>query len=202
MTEIRPEHIEWAVVDRLMKMLKVPGHDNFHVTETFAYFSSVLCWVLQHVRISGREQETPGDCRAASLATALEQESIHAEPWCIQLGLPVAASIRIPAAEGFADHNVMQFMKNLRDAVAHGDARNVKPFHSRGSGADRRLLGFTFQCAELKNRKPVWSGSITLLQSDMRHIATTLAKLYCDAVSGKSEDFMGDARRHVKEAAA
>ena len=82
--------------------------------------------------------------------------------------------------------------------VAHGDTRNVGPFHSKGQGAHHQLLGFTFRCAE----RAGWIGEITLLEADMRQIATTLAKLYCNAVSGNSSDFADDARRHVKETAA
>ena len=202
MTEISREHVDWHVVDRLRRMLEAPGHRDFSVTETFALYSSVLCWVLQHVRISKDTRATLGDARAADLAKELELQSILSDPWRIPLTPRVVEKAAIPQARGFIDHKALRFLKNLRDAVAHSDARNVEPFHSPGRGADRKLLGFTFKCAEIKDRKLDWSGEITLLESDMRVIATTLADLYCKAVSGNSEDFAGDARRHVKETAA
>lgn len=52
MVEIRTEHVEWAVVDRLGQMLdEVPPPSEFNVTHSFALFSSILCWTLQHLRI-------------------------------------------------------------------------------------------------------------------------------------------------------
>jgi hypothetical protein len=207
MTEIRREHVEWAVVDRLRLMLEAPRHGDFNVTETFALFSSVLCWVLQHVRIGKDARRTLGDSRAADLAEKLEQQSVHAATWCIPL-LPRAVSdASVPEAHGFDDHHTaLRFLTNLRDAVAHGDARNVEPFHSPGRGMDRNLLGFSFKCEEYKGRgkqrRLIWSGDITLLEADMRQIATTLATLYCDAVSCHSFDFANEARRHVQETAA
>lgn len=202
MTEIRREHVEWVIVDRLRRMLEAPRHPDFNVTETFALFSSVLCWVLQHVRIGKDARQTFGDDKASELAEELKRQLVHAEPWRIPLTPRVVEKVAIPEARGFDDHNALRFLKNLRDAVAHGDARNVEPFHSQGRGADRTLLGFTFKCAEFRDRECVWTGEITLLESDLRRIAIELARLYCDAVRGDSEDFAADARCHVKETAA
>ena len=158
-------------------MLEAPRSRDFSVTETFALYSSVLCWVIQHVRIGKDVRATSGDARAAELAKELEQVSIIAEPWRIPLVPRVVTNVAIPEARGYGDHKALRFLKNLRDAAAHGDARNVEPFHSLGRGANRKLLGFTFECAEIRDRKLVWGGEITLLESDMRRIASTLAEL-------------------------
>ena len=81
MTEIRREHVEWAIVERLRRMLEAPRHPDFNVTETFALFSSVLCWVLQHVRIGKDARQTFGDDKASELAEELKRQLVHAEPW-------------------------------------------------------------------------------------------------------------------------
>jgi hypothetical protein len=114
--------------------------------------------------------------------------------------------IHIPAATGFNGHTAIRFAINLRDATAHGDARNVRPFHTkRNRGADRQLIGFTFDCAEKDQsdrRRISWKGSITLLEADMRRIAANLAKVYCHVMQGGDEHFGPDAAAHVKEVAA
>ena len=100
MTEIRREHVEWAVVDRLRHMLEAPGHRDFSVTETFAMYSSVLCWVLQHVRIGKDARATAGDAWAADLANKLDQQSIRAEPWRMAHVPRIVGKIAIPEARG------------------------------------------------------------------------------------------------------
>ena len=155
-------------------------------------FSSILCWVLQHVQIPENQQKNLEDLDAAKLKVLLSEQSICKKPWEIPI-FKRDVPVPIPAARNFVNLNAFDFLKKLRNAVAHGDARNIEPFHSEGRGADRLLLGFTFRCAE---------GEITLLESDMRRIATTLAEVYCNALSRGSQSFTEDAHRHVKERAA
>ncbi len=47
--EIRQEHIEWVVVDRLRTMLDHTSQDEFDVTHAFALFSAICGWVRQRV---------------------------------------------------------------------------------------------------------------------------------------------------------
>ena len=187
MVEIRTEHVEWAVVDRLGQMLdEVPPPSEFNVTHSFALFSSILCWTLQHLRIGEKDRRSDGDRVAAWLCEQLENEDISAEPWAIRMVERAIQGAKVPAPRNFGEHKALRFLKNLRDAMAHGDARIVVPFHTRSHGVDRALLGFLFNCEEHKyidrKRVVVWTGEIILLEQDMREIGLKLAKRYCDAL--------------------
>jgi hypothetical protein len=183
MTEITRDHVEWALVDRLRLMLEGPPHKRFNVTQTYALFTSVLSWVMQRVRIKSHDIVSQDDKVASDLFKKLEGESIGADPWSVHV-VPAARTERVGATsvfistpKGFEAHTVGRFLINLRDATAHGDARNVQPFNNGSS-----LVGFTFSCAEFRDRKRVWDGKITLLEADMRRIGIQLAKRYCDAI--------------------
>lgn len=207
MTEITKDHIEWAMIGRLRLMLEEPPHQTFNVTQTYALFTSVLCWVMQRVRIKAHEIHSKDDKAASSVFKRLEGDSISANPWRIHVA-PTGriervgtVGVPVPVPQGFEAHTAARFLINLRDATAHGDARNVEPFN-----VSSLLVGFTFSCAELKNRKKVWDGRITLLETDMRRIAIQLAKLYCDAIRHsephRRDDHFGSDASSIKEAAA
>lgn len=193
MTEITQEHVEWAIVDRLRQMLDHPS-EEFKATETYALFTSTLCWVMQHVRIPEREARNDKDRAVRALREKLAATPVSEPPWEIQA--PVVERIKregfhgfaIPPARNFAEHNVARFLKNLRDATAHGDGRNVSPFNSHGL-----LLGFTFSCSERERGRVTWEGDVTLLRSDMRRIGMELCRQYCDAVQHGSSRWGKDA---------
>jgi len=207
MTEITKEHVEWAVVDRLRQMLERPS-EEFKATETYALFTSALCWVLQHIRIPEREAQHDKDRAARALWERLETTPVSDPPWSIHA--PVTGRIKreglrgvaIPPTRGFTEHHVARLLKNLRDATAHGDARNVSPFNAHGL-----LLGFTFSCSERERGGGIaWTGEITLLRSDMRRIGLELCRLYCDAIRDSfsrwgKEAFEADAASIQEEAA-
>lgn len=50
---IADEHVEWAIVNRLKAMLDEPPPTPFHVTQTFALFSSVLLWTKNRAWVAG-----------------------------------------------------------------------------------------------------------------------------------------------------
>jgi hypothetical protein len=81
---------------------------------------------------------------------------------------------RASAPQGFETHTAQRFLINLRDATAHGDARNVEAFNKDGL-----LVGFTFSCTPPRES---WYGKITLLEPEMRRIRIELARLYCGAI--------------------
>jgi hypothetical protein len=114
-------------------------------------------------------------------------------------------SVAVPAAENFEKHKIHRFLINLRDATAHGDARNVSPFNLQ-IGSECLLAGFTFACSEFKDRKIVWEGKITLLEKDMRRIGNHLAKIYCDALRRseqyRRDDHFGSDAASIRETAA
>jgi hypothetical protein len=211
MTEITKDHVEWAVVDRLRFMLEQPPHQTFNVTQTYALFTATLCWVMQRIRIKFQEISSKDDKVAHNLFKKLEGASILTEPWCIQIASTEriervgATTVSVRAPQGFEAHTAERFLINLRDATAHGDARNVEPFN-----AGDLLAGFTFSCVEFegigRNRKKAWGGEITLLEPDMRRIGIQLAKLYCDAIRRsephRRDGNFGSDASSIKEAAA
>jgi hypothetical protein len=211
MARITDDHREWAVVGRLRRMLEEPPHNTFSVTQTYALFTAVLCWVMQRIRNSKIENEA--DRIAASVFEHLSSKRISDQPWAISLA-PSGRIARIgtdafhvQAPSNFEDHTASRFLINLRDAVAHGDARNVSPFNVP---TERVLAGFTFRCSERHKkdrRKVVWRGEITLLEDDMRRIGGHLAKIYCDALRRseahrKDSHFGTNAARSLREVAA
>ena len=197
MTAITDDHVEWAVVNRLQKMLEDPDppHRQFNVTHTYALFTSILCWTLQRMRADDANQPF------ASLLQKFQGEKVRDAPWHIKVEqsevvpMTEASRLGVGAFPEFADRSAAQFLIDLRNGVAHGDDRVVKPYHRRTSGGpERSLIGFTFQLEETKGRgkdkKVVWKGAITLLESDMRRIGSALADRFCKALRHS------DANRH------
>jgi hypothetical protein len=188
MSEITKDHVEWAVVDRLRLMLEETPHEQFNVTQTYALFSSILCWVVQRIRIPTHEIVSRNDRIAHQLSKTLSQVPVRDDPWRIHVVStpriePIGSRrILIPAPENFeTTHTAFRFLKNLRDATAHGDARNVLPFSE-----EHFLFGFTFSCAEFnKDREKTWDGKITLIENDMRQLGIELARTYCNAIRPK-----------------
>lgn len=45
MTMIKEDHVEWAVIDRLQKLLEGAPHPEFNVTHSLALFLGILTWV-------------------------------------------------------------------------------------------------------------------------------------------------------------
>lgn len=184
MGQIPQDHAEWAVVDRLRQMLVKP-EGPYLASQSYALFSTILCWVTQHMRVHQNYQFTPGDRAASALHAALRTEAVTDDPWCIwtepaaRIG---AGGVQVPRPEGFEHHDAARFLINLRDAMAHGDARNVKP-HNHGEV----LVGFSFECSEIRNRQVAWQGRIVLLRSDMQRIGGALAARYCDAIKGADQ---------------
>lgn len=212
MTHITDDHVEWAVVGRLRLMLEERPHEKFNVTQTYALFTTILCWVVQRIRTPRHEINSPDDRIVHKLFQTLSEAEIADDPWRINVA-PArriesmgSHTVAVPAPTNFERHTVRRFLINLRDATAHGDARNVSPFHVSPVGSKRLLAGFTFACAEISDRRRTWEGKITLLEQDMRRIGIQLAKTYCDALR-RSEPHRGDSHfgsdaASIREAAA
>lgn len=215
MTAITDDHVEWAVVGRLRLMLEEPPHRTFNVTQTYALFNTILCWVMQRIRINPNDAKTRNDRLAADILKKLSNQRILEEPWSIQMAASGriahigSHSIHVPAPLNFTDHTVERFLINLRDATAHGDARNIEPFHVENRDS-RLLAGFTFRCIEIdrrQGRRIAWQGQITLLEDDMRRVGLHLAKTYCDALRHSEAHrhdgrFGSDAAISIRETAA
>lgn len=174
---ITDEHMEWATVHRMRDMLE-NVHDDYKVTHTYALFTTILCWVMQRIRTNGADRI---DQRAQSVLETLENEIISDQPWEIwtndaddqQLVQDMPRRGPFPEFGGFT---AARFLTTLRNATAHGDARNIRPVNRGGI-----LVGHEFRCSEKGQRRVTWHGKIVLERRDMKRIGIALADRYCKA---------------------
>lgn len=191
--KITDEKMEWATAHRMRDML-VNVHDDYKVTHSYALFTTILCWIMQRVRATGHADI---DRRARALLHELQNEQISDPPWSIWTDgeRPNAEGRRFPMRGRFTDFrgfDAARFLTALRNATAHGDARNIRPVNRNGL-----LIGHEFRCTE-RDGQPPWRG--------MRRIGIALADRFCAALSAPHEDqdrlhFEGEANRIREEAA-
>lgn len=190
--EITEDHLEWATVDRLREML-ASVHDNYKVTHTYAIFTATLCWVMQRIRANGNQ---PNDLRARALYDELAAEKAVDAPWRLRTdgNEPQLANF-IPGGgvQNIVDLSALDLLVALRNAVAHGDSRTVRPFNRQGW-----LVGQNFKISGQG-----WSGEARLNRADMRHIGELLATRFRSALETNRQEqpnFIDDAK-HVQEPA-
>ena len=167
MTDITKAHAEWAVVDRLRAMLNETPHADYNVTQSYGLCVAILAWVMQRVRTPENSANSPEDRAAISVKTALNAQNVEALPWGVKTG-----GLR-PVNSDFLGFTAFNFLKWLRDASCHGDARQVVPVNSGSS-----LLGFEFRAAAKKDQER----SLILTEIDLRRIGIGLATMYCQAL--------------------
>lgn len=201
--EITEDHAEYAVVERFRDMLN-GSREPYRVTSAYAFFTAILCWSAQRMRSTPEANATACDIAANRLWQGLGGEVITDAPWGIRIatsqatgnGDPPASFVAVASAE-FKDHTVDRFIKNLRDAVAHGDARNVRPINHGG-----KLRGFEFCCSERRKSKIVWSGKVVLLGNDMVRVADEIAARFCREMEASTkQSYLKVDSRNIEEAA-
>jgi hypothetical protein len=203
-TAITKKHIEWAVVDRLRAML-AEGHPEFGVTHAFSMFQAILCWVCQRTKDLG---ETEADRQVRSLVKALQKERIEDAPWSIYTTARIVPfepqrAYQFGPFHEFERMKVDRFFRLLRNATAHGDSRRVEPVNEIASSTpERKLLGYRFHCWEEAKKEDrierTWSGTIILLESDMRRLGVGLADRFCTQLvrTGSSSPYLPEEARH------
>lgn len=174
MTAINTEHCEWAVVDRLRKMLSESPHEQYNVTQSYGLCVAILAWVMQRIRTPEHPEASQEDRAAISVKDSLESQSIENLPWGLKT---VTREGKIAPATDFEGYNAFKFLKWLRDACCHGDARQVFPVNHGNT-----LVGFQFK-AKAKNDREL---SLTLKEAELRRIGTALADMYCNALQSAS----------------
>lgn len=186
MTEITKAHAEWAVVDRLRAMLNETPHTEYNVTQSYGLCVAILAWVMQRVRTPESQANSPEDRAAISAKSALDGQRVEALPWGLKTGGSEGQALTNGDFRGFTAFN---FLKWLRDASCHGDARQVSPVNSGGS-----LRGFEFRASAKNDRER----TLVLTGRDMRRIGMGLAAIYCRALqstaSASPEHFIQDAQ--------
>jgi hypothetical protein len=192
---ILDEHVEWAVVKRLKAMLDEPPKTNFNVTQSFALFTSVLLWAKNRAWVAGFEREPilfddPADRSAHAARRELRDQLICGEPWRLSRRSPIfPASVPVPEEDINSDFEGMTaevFFEWLRNALAHGDGRNIRPIHKPSRRADRTLLaGFRIerQVSQRRPRRLV----LSLYHADMRRMGARLADQFCRSMSGDGQ---------------
>lgn len=190
MTEITRDHAEWAVVDRLRAMLNETPHAEYNVTQSYGLCVAILAWVMQRIRT--HDDRSVEDQVAKALKVKLERQKVEAAPWEL--------ITNDSAQSDFKDFSSFDFLKWLRDASCHGDARKVFPENLGGE-----LIGFKFRMTacnrEGKKKIKDVERSITLMECDLRRIGSALADMYCEALKGP-DSFAEDARSMPEKSGA
>lgn len=177
MTAITSDHVEWAVVDRLRAMLSETPHADYNVTQSYGLCVAILAWVMQRVRTPEIQTESLQDRAAISVKEKLDAQKVEVAPWELKTSQPIHCE--------FKDFSAFDFLKWLRDASCHGDARKVFPENKNGE-----LVGFRFRMKSDSDQKV---RSLVLMEVDLRRIGSALADIYCAALKG-SESFVEDAQ--------
>ncbi len=212
---ILDEHVEWAVVNRLKAMLEDPPKTKFNVTQSFALFSSILLWSKNRAWVGGDRGDqgrflSEADQAAAEARKRLRESQICGEPWLLSRRAPNLRSasrlqeLDLGAEEINADFETMTaeaFFKWLRDALAHGDGRTIRPIHKPSHRSKSTLLvGFRIEMCERKGSARILS--LSLYHADMRHLGAALADYFCRAMSGNDVYFEQEAgTAQIEEAA-
>ena len=173
MAEITPDIVEYATVERLRNMLKTVKED-YKVTECYALFTALLCWVMQRIRTD--DDHGVHDLLARAVRSELEASGIEEEPWAMKPALERARGghVELNDLGKFGEITAFEFLLALRNAVAHGDAGEICPVNE-----DRILVGHSFQCSRPGKLQ---IESIVLYRRDMQRIGCALADLYCGAM--------------------
>lgn len=203
---IHDEHVEWAVVGRLKAMLDEPPKTKFNVTQSFALFSTVLLWTKNRAWVGGDQADRPqwfneADHAARDAREALKGSLICNEPWLLsrvrpQITAVSGASDRPFDVEGinsdFADVTAEMFFKWLRDALAHGDGRSIRPLHRPSAHKRQTLLaGFEIVFPQSRGSKRILR--LALYHADMKRLGAVLADQFCRSLSGGDRYFEEEA---------
>ncbi len=196
---ITDEHVELATVERMRDMLE-NVHDDYEVTHAYALFTTILCWVMQRIRTDGKSQT---DLRARSVLDTLEKEPISDQPWQIcTKGADDQQRVQgFPRCDLFPKFDGLTaatFLTALRNATAHGDARNIRPVNEGDI-----LVGYEFRCSgcrESKRGRATWCGKIVLKRRDMQRIGIALADRFCKAIEDHRVGFK-DVAQSIREEA-
>ncbi|MGE3293020.1 MAG: hypothetical protein AB7I59_25580 [Geminicoccaceae bacterium] len=211
--DIREEHVDYWVVYRLRELLLSTSELRHEITGSYSLFGSILCWILQHIRISEGDVSRPGDPLAREVLEALRTRSAFDLPWHCQSDVKynpnekqiVSLSkgerkdlVDLSMAENEFKLSAFGLLKMMRDAIARGDGRKVFPINKITIGQKRQLLGFRL---ELDWKRDKNFGSVELRLPDFHRIGGAIAQLYCDKlkVTTNNSFLEGEALQNVSE---
>jgi hypothetical protein len=138
MAPIAREIEEWAVVDRLRTLLETSTQGDLDVTHPFALFSAVCMWVRWRLGSYTSYAEWPeglDDLRklATDVRWGLPGDSGGGTAQRIKL---FSDGPKTPVT--LPNCTAWEFVVWVRNAIAHGDHRSIRPVHN----ATRTLIGF------------------------------------------------------------
>lgn len=198
---IADEHVEWAVVNRMKAMLDAPPATDFNVTQAFALFTSIVMWTKNRMWVAGnavdpKDWQLPADDLAHSARKNLRTAVIVDEQWRLSIQVPALVNVDAywvgQAINGdFADMSAESFFKWVRDALAHGDGRTIRPLHKPSKDNSKNwLAGFEIDFEEKKGAE--LRLHLTLYQADMVRMGSLLADQFCRFLSGGPDYFEDD----------
>ena len=183
MVEIHESDAEWAAIYRMGKMLRTP-HESFQTTSTYSNFAAIMCWTVQRIRTRPiypgadfeNRQPPAGDLNFEIFdSIQIDMNDKDIETFFGQL--PVASDdlnrLQLEDRVGVRI-SALSFAIALRNAVAHGDGRNVTPVNRPGE-----LVGFKFSLRS-PSRFPEWNANTQLNRSAMAQIAGKMADVFCE----------------------
>jgi hypothetical protein len=194
---VADKDVEWAIVNRLKAMLDAPPKTKFNVTQSFALFSAILLWTKQRAWVSGDVGFHQTDHAAREAREALRAARISNPPWSLSKVRPRFS--RTPERDvsdlgherinaDFEDMTAEQFIKWLRDALAHGDGRTIRPLHKPSRTSDKTYLA-GFKIVFPADKKSTQHLTLSLYHTDMVRIGSILADTFCKALSGADRYF-------------
>jgi len=184
LVEISDGDYEWAAIDRMGKMLKRP-HSDFKTTSTYTNFSAILCWTVQRIRTSAVTPNTNLVTRQAphgdanfTIFDGIQLSMLNETIEGFFDKLPNASgelnTLQLKDIGG-QDISALSFAIALRNAVAHGDGRKVKPVYR-----PKQLVGFEFSLSS-PGGFTQWQSNTQLNRSAMVQIAGKMADKFCSS---------------------
>ncbi len=182
--EITEDNLEWATVDRMSRMLtSVQG--DYKVTQAYALFTAILCWVMQRIRADDIQ-----------MFDELRLERALGHPWNFRADgeRPHLSNIVI-ATRGWniGDLTTADLLVGLRDAAAHGDGRRIRPANSEGLLVGQ-MFGVRTRNAQME---------VTLRRGDMAYVGELLASRFCQALARHQAqpDFVNNSAKVLEDGA-
>jgi hypothetical protein len=155
-------------------MLQRPSR-TYSVSHSYAVFTAILCWVVQRVR-SPLDGSSIAEASAA-LWQELTNERVEDEPWSLWTN----GTLRLPRSlgpyPGLEHLAITSFLTALRDAVAHGDGRRIRPVNRHA-----RLVGHEF-LLDIGRGAQKRTVAVQLNRTMMRRIGGALAQRFCAALA-------------------
>jgi hypothetical protein len=153
---------------------------------------SGIAWVATKGTLAADASEA--DRRAHAVRETMRRVRIVDDPWRLPLVAPRLEAVDgdraapMPINGDFAEMAAEAFFVWLRNALAHGDGRSIRPLHKPSRRDERELLtGFRIRPVATDERpKPL---TLHLYHDDMRRIGATLADLFCASLSGGERYF-------------